>query len=118
MKRICVVFFLTAVLGISQKLGAQSKYALDNVQKAVPAEDQNFIFPDIENYDGTYQFIVKEKKQFVLTTETFKAIESARKENEDVTLTLSEFLDVYVVSTQNLKKAGFKTFENTYILKK
>jgi PHD/YefM family antitoxin component YafN of YafNO toxin-antitoxin module len=53
----------------------------------------------------------------LITSETFDLIEENRKETEDVTITLSDYLDVYIVSKQTLKQASFQKFTKTYILK-
>lgn len=82
-----------------------------------PRTNPNFKFPEIENFDGSYQFIVKEKKDFLLTTETFDIIKNKRAEEEDVTVSLNEFLDVYIISKQKLKQGKFNPFKASYILK-
>ena len=79
--------------------------------------NEKFSFPEIEKFDGTYQFIIKHKTDFLITSETFDLIEENRKETEDVTITLSDYLDVYIVSKQTLKQASFQKFTKTYILK-
>ena len=42
---------------------------------------EDWSFPQIDNYAGTYQFIVKSKVKFAFTTETFQLIEESRLEN-------------------------------------
>ena len=77
----------------------------------------NFVFPDIDNFTGTYQFIVKEKKDFLLTTETFEFIETNRKDTDDITIALSAYLDVFIPSKQKISQSNFQFFSTTFILK-
>ena len=78
---------------------------------------ETFDFPEIDNFTGTYQFIVKEKKNFLLTTETFQLIETTRKDAADISITLNDYLDVFIPSKQTISQNNFQFFSNTYILK-
>lgn len=104
-----VIFFLLAFNCKSQS----SRLYTVNQYKPV----DNFIFPEIPNFTGTYQFIVKEKKNFLLTTETFEFIEENRKDAADVTISLSDFLDVFIPSKQTIASNDFQFFTTTYILR-
>lgn len=81
------------------------------------AKSESFSFPEIENFDGTYQFIVKQKADFVLTTETFQLIDKSRKQSEDFTLYLSDGLDVFIPSKEAISSKNFVPFSKTHTLK-
>jgi len=85
---------------------------LENSQKT-----EQFSFPEIENYNGSYQFIVKQKRDFIISTETFDKIEASRREDEDVTFSLNPYLDVFVYSKQKLKTKTYVPFNTTYTFK-
>ena len=95
----------TPIIGYTPQLETTSK------------RNEKFSFPEIEKFDGTYQFIIKHKTDFLITSETFELIEANRKETEDVTITLSDYLDVYIASKQTIKENSFKPFTATYIFK-
>ncbi len=113
------IFILTFFISIDMKA---QKYASQTMGYTPQLESshkksEKFSFPEIEKFNGTYQFIIKHKTDFILTTETFDLIEANRKETEDVTITLSDYLDVYIVSKQTLNQTSFKKFTTTYIFK-
>lgn len=93
-----------------------TKVASEPFTKEVVEED-SFQFPGIEDFDVTYQFIVHNKKAFMLTSETFELIEQNRKEKSDTTLKLSNDLSVLIRSKSSIKAATFKPFETSYVLK-
>ena len=121
MKKLSVQFTLIVSMFFAFNLNAQTKaaYASGYVAELEPKTNtnDNFHFPKIENFDGTYQFIVKQKSNFLFTTETFQIIENHRKENTNVTITLSEFLDVFIYSKNSIKQLRFVPFKSLYILK-
>lgn len=80
-------------------------------------ESTNWSFPTIENYDGSYQFIVRSKKQFLITTETLELIAASRKDHEDVVLSLSPYLDVEILSQDTVNNSNFSGFQTTFIIK-
>lgn len=115
------LFTISALMLLVFSLKAQSKAgsAAGHIAILEPTKNntEDFRFPEIENFDGTYQFIVKQKSNFLFTTETFQIIEKNRQENSDVTITLSEFLDVFIYSKNSIKQAGFVPYKSSYILK-
>ncbi len=122
MKKLSLLFTLIILMFFVVDLKAQTKagYSAGHLAVLEPktsSNTQNFIFPEIENYDGTYQFIVKQKSNFLFTTETFQIIENSRQENSDVTITLNEFLDVFIFSKNAIKQSGFVPYKSLYILK-
>jgi len=104
-----LIFFLLAFNCKSQS------NRLSTSDQSMPID--NFVFPDIDNFTGTYQFVVKEKKNFLLTTETFEFIEANRKDTDDITIALSAYLDVYIPSKQKISQSNFQFFSTTFILK-
>lgn len=121
MKKLPLLLTLIVLMFFAVDLNAQTKAGNAAGHIAVletkTNTNQNFIFPEIENFDGTYQFIVKQKGNFLFTTETFQIIENNRQENSNVTIALSEFLDVFIYSKNSIKQAGFVPYKSTYILK-
>src|ERR1700752_818381 len=102
-KKIIVIPVLA--LFISLNAQAQKNFAPANprvLSLEKSARNETFSFPEIENFDGTYQFIVKQKADFVLTTETFQLIDKSRKQSEDVTLSQSEALEVFILSKETI----------------
>ncbi len=58
---------------------------------------------------GTYQFIVlNTKMQCLYTEETFIFIEEKRQENEDITIHLNEFTDVFIPSKKTIASPSFQ----------
>ena len=119
MKKKSLIVVIAMLMFNSVCLKAQSKFGHTDgyVASVEPDSNSNFTFPEIENFNGTYQFIVKYKKQFLLTTDTDKIIEENRRDNENVTLMLNDYLDVFIVSKEAIKQKDFKPFTTTYILK-
>lgn len=88
-----------------------------NDPKPVVSINDSWTFPTIEQFDGTFQFVVHEKKNFQFTTETFDLITTSRKEDEDVTLDLSPYISVFIPSKNSIHAATYVPFQSTYIIK-
>jgi len=121
MKKTFLIPFFILTFFISIDMSAQ-KYASQNMGHTPQLESsskksEKFSFPEIEKFSGTYQFIIKRKTDFLITSETFDLIEANRKESEDVTITLSDYLDVFIASKQTVNQPSFQKFTKTYILK-
>ncbi|MES2761473.1 MAG: hypothetical protein V4677_04670 [Bacteroidota bacterium] len=121
MKQTLFITFFVLAFFISTDMSAQ-KYPSQNMgytPQLEPSSKKNekFSFPEIEKFDGTYQFIIKQKTDFLITSETFQLIENNRKETEDVTITLSDYLDVFIPSKQTINQPSFKPLTKTYIFK-
>ena len=64
---------------------------------------------------GTYQIIIKSTKmEPVFSDETFIIIESNRKENDNVTIVLSQYVDVFIPSRKVIKSKTFKPLTEFY----
>lgn len=113
MKRLLLCITLTSTINLVY--GQDYKYQEQHIVKQI--ESPNWSFPVIDDFDGSYQFIVKTKKQFLITTETKELIESSRKDNEDVILELSSFLAVEILSKNKINASNFTGFQTSYIIK-
>ncbi len=123
MKKSLLFSFFVIALFVSIDTSAQKNFNQSQNSGYTPQLEQSskknekFSFPEIENFKGTYQFIIKHKTDFLLTTETFQLIEENRSETEDVTISLNNYLDVFIPSKQSISLANFKPFTATYIYK-
>lgn len=66
-------------------------------------------------WDGTYQFIMKTKMQVVFTTDIIDFIEKNRKDDQDVIINYSEFVDIYILSRKKINSSDFKPFTEAYV---
>jgi hypothetical protein len=111
------LLFVTVIL-IYSNFQCFSQIRKENGSTLYVAEaSEQWNFPEIENYNGTFQFIVKEKKDFLFTNETFSLIENSRKLNEETILSLNPFLDVLIPSVSQLENPSFELFKVAYIVK-
>lgn len=110
---VCAVFI--SLNAQAQKNFAPANPRVLNLEKGNTHDD--FSFPEIENFDGSYQFVVKKKEKFLFTTETLEMIEKSRHETEDISIPLNQYLDVFVFSKQKVNSKTFVPFKTTYILK-
>lgn len=69
----------------------------------------------IEPFNGTYRFVFTKGVKQVFTDEVFKTIEMNRKENEDVTVILSEHCKVQILSRNQINAIGFVPFSKSYV---
>lgn len=115
------LFKISAIAALFITVNVQAQKNANLTPRVLTVEkstkQETFSFPEIDNFDGTYQFIVKQKADFVLTTETFQLIEKSRKETEDFNLILSDKLDVFIPSKATINSKGFVPFSKTYITK-
>jgi hypothetical protein len=121
MKKKIILSVFVAVFCITVNVSAQKNFNQNRGYtpqlETNSKRNEKFSFPEIEKFDGTYQFIIKHKTDFLITSETFDLIEENRKETEDVTITLSDYLDVFIYSKNSIKQAGFVPYKSSYILK-
>jgi len=104
MKRQVIFLLALAVLCFIQLAGNSSSIHAQTTTKA----------PDRE-WDGTYQFIMKTKMQVVFTTDIIDFIEKNRKDDQDVIINYSEFVDIYIVSRKKINSSDFKPFSEAYV---
>lgn len=112
MKRTLTIAFFVFV----SKFGFTQIYKEYSNAKVERSTQENWSFPVIDDYNGTYQFIVIEKKNFLFTTETFELIENSRKLDQETILDLSPYLKVLIPSKNNVQNSTFVPFEQVYIL--
>ncbi len=121
MKKKIILSVFVAVFCITGNVSAQKNFNQNSGYtpqlETNSKRNEKFSFPEIEKFDGTYQFIIKHKTDFLITSETFDLIEENRKETEDVIITLNGYLDVFIASKQSIKQSSFKPFTTTYIFK-
>lgn len=112
MKRILAigVFIIVSNFGSAQ---IYKEYSTSNIERST---QEGWTFPIIDNYNGTYQFIVIEKKDFLLTSETFELIERSRKLDQETILDLSPYLKVLIPSKNSIENSTFVPFEQVFIL--
>lgn len=68
-----------------------------------------------EPFDGTYQFIFTRGIKQIFTDEILKVIDANRKDDETVTLTLSPYAKLKILSRRQITAAGFMPFTKSYI---
>ncbi len=85
--------------------------ALPANQPAENTEATNIVEP----YDGTYRFIFTKGIRQAFTTDIFEVIDKNRKENEEVTLVLSEYCKLQVLSRKQITAPGFIPFTQSFI---
>ena len=71
-----------------------------------------------EPYDGTYRFIFTKGKKQIFTDEIFKTIELNRKDDQEVTLTLSPYTKLNILSRRQIAGAGFMPYTKSYVFEK
>ena len=65
----------------------------------------------VEPYDGTYQFIFTKGVKQVFTDEIISVINKNRKEKEEVTLVLSEYCQLHILSKKQISSKEFSPLQ-------
>lgn len=106
---LCCVVFLTF-------LSVQAFAQKDNIhgEELKMAVKPAFSFPEIKNFDGTYQFVLSEKRNVSVHTYLLDLIEKSRKKDEDVVLELSTYCKVIVPSENRIKSSDFTPFNQPF----
>lgn len=118
-KKIRIIINTICLLGLvlfTNTVMAQRGERTKTLVPVTAVEETNFVFPEIPNYPGTYQFIFKQKKNISIHTELLQHIEASRKEDEDIILNIAPFCDVLVLSKNKIKSSDFIPFESSYKL--
>mgnify|MGYP006140934851 CR=1 FL=1 len=103
-------FLLISKFGFTQIYKEYSNAKLER------STQENWSFPAVDDYNGTYQFIVLERKNFLLSSETFELIENSRKLDQETLLELSPYLKVVIPSRNTIENSTFVPFEQIFIL--
>lgn len=69
----------------------------------------------VEPFDGTFQFIFTKGVKQAFTTDVLKTIDDSREEDEEVTITLSPFCKVNILSRKQIAASGFVPFSKSYV---
>ncbi len=81
-------------------------------EKPLPNDDGVEV---VQPFDGTYRFIFTANVKQAFTNETIKLIETSRKADEEVTLVLSPYCKVQILSQQQISSEGFVPFTKSYV---
>ncbi|MCP4439659.1 MAG: hypothetical protein GY810_12010 [Aureispira sp.] len=110
------VFFSAILLCCNLFLFAQSKERVmtSSAPTEIEVAEKGFIFPEIENYTGTYQFIFSKRRNISIPKVLLKHIEENRKEDEDVTIKVASFCSILILSKQKIEAEDFIPFETPY----
>ena len=113
-------FLLSLFLSACAFIQAQSKVCSPNFTvAALPAyteentENKNIVEP----YDGTFQFIFTKGLKQVFTDDIVKVINQNRKEREEVTIALSEYCKLRILSGNQIRSPQFIPLTKSYIFK-
>lgn len=82
------------------------------IVEITPASAQ---LPDIDNFDGTYQFRVPENDGFSFTTNLLDRISTERSQDEDVLLDLGNGRSVLILSEDKINDPAFVPFSTPYV---
>lgn len=116
--RIKTLFCFSLLISFSFLTYGQKGATLDEHQAALETEvsRENFTFPNIKNYEGTYQFIFKERRNIAIHSSLLKHIEASRKNEEDVIIKIASYCDVIILSRQKINSKEFIPFQTAYKL--
>jgi hypothetical protein len=73
------------------------------------------VLPEIPNFDGTYQIILKSDRSIFLHSEIFERIERSRKDDEDYILILAIDCEVYIPSKNKIQSKTFSPFVTAFV---
>ena len=114
-KPLMVCVFVAVALSVSAQ--TQTKACLSpspiTVQANQPITDDGKEV--VEPFNGTYRFVFTKGVKQVFTDEIFKTIETNRKENEEVIVTLSDYCKVQILSRNQINAIGFVPFSKSYV---
>jgi len=113
-----LVIFCFLFIGINACVFAQRNTDV-RTQSHKPQQEVpkiQFVFPVIQNYDGTYQFLLKKRKNISIHKTLLQHIKGCRKKKEDVLISVSSFCDVIILSEDKISSHEFVPFSNPYLL--
>ena len=112
-KRVAIVLLLLFfVTTINAQRGAGRTATF--TPEGTALSEKAFSFPEIQNYKGTYQFLLKERKNISIHSNLLEYIEASRKEDEDVIISIAPYCDVLILSKRKIQAADFSPFESSY----
>lgn len=110
-----VLFMAVCVLAQAQTKTTPAHFAQITTTNPVISDDGKEV---IEPFNGTYRFIFTKGIKQVFSDEIFKTIEQNRKEEEEVTVTLSPYCKLNILSKKQISQPGFVPFSKSYIFEK
>ncbi len=113
-----LVIFSFLFIGINACVFAQRNTDV-KTKGLIPKQEvtkSQFVFPVIQNYDGTYQFLLKKRKNISIHNTLLLHIKNSRKKEVDVLMPVSSFCDVIILSEDEISSTGFIPFKTPYIL--
>ena len=116
--RLALLLLTLLFIGFSANAQKGSNKAISQIPEPVELSEQTFSFPEIKSFNGTYQFILKERRNISIHSNLLDHIENSRKQETDVTLQISSFCDVLILSANKTKSTDFIPFETAYRFKK
>lgn len=109
-------YLLIAAFSLGINCGFSQVYKEFSNAKITRSTDENWNFPQIEAFDGTFQFYVLDKKDFLFTSETFDLINKSREKDQSIILDLNPYLQVFIPSQEQISSPAFIPFEESYKL--
>ena len=112
--RCALLLFILFFIGFSANAQKGSNKTISQIPESEELSQQTFFFPEIKGFNGTYQFILKERRSISIHTNLLDHIENSRKQETDVILSISSFCDVLILSANKSKSTDFKPFETAF----
>jgi len=117
MKNLLLVISVTVftVVGFTQSTKQQ--------QTAPQTVDSQIIFPEIPNFNGSFQFQIvknpttKRSTKLAINSGLLDMIETRRLENEDLELELAHDITLVILSKSKISVSGFTGYQVPYIIK-
>jgi hypothetical protein len=69
----------------------------------------------VEPYDGSFCFVFTKGIRQAFTDDILKVIENNRKDDEEVTITLSEYCKLRILSRKQVASPGFVPFAKSFV---
>lgn len=114
--RKCIyIFIFTATF--NSKISAQ-KYDTRIVHSSSnQTTTERFVFPQIQNYDGTYQFVFERPRNIQIHKQILRLIEEKRDKYKDVQIRIAPFCVLHILSEDKIKSKDFIPLSVSYLLK-
>lgn len=78
---------------------------------------ERFVFPQIQNYDGTYQFVFESPQNIQIHKQILRLIEGKRDKHKDVQIRIAPFCVLHILSEDKIKSKDFSPFSVPYLIK-
>ncbi len=117
MKKILFVVSVTIFATVSHSQRSRLQ------QSVSPSFESQFIFPEISNFDGSFQFIclnnqgINKPTKLSIHSGLINMIEARRLQDEDLTLNLAHNVTLTILSKNKVKASDFIGYQTAYIIK-